>query len=123
MSSQENQTQFSQVQPLYEQPVNLPVDPQVQAVAKKRKKILLMVSATFAIFLSLIWMASVLLPRPDRSGQSTPVVLPTPTPVPDTSLRGRIESAQTELRYIGQTEYQLPLPQVDWNIRLEDKKE
>ena len=122
MSSQDNQTQFSQVQPLYEQPVGLPVSPELQQASQKRKKIVLIASAGMMVLLVLTWTISALWPKPDQSSQPRSVVLPTPTPVVDISLRGRIESAQTELRYIGQTEYQLPLPQVDWNIRLEDKK-
>ncbi len=121
MSGQDNQTQFSQVQPLYESPVDLPVTAELKNMRQKRKKILILVGGGFVLLLGLTWTLSIFLTQTPQSQLPATVTPPTPTPVPDTSLRGRIESAQKELQFIGQTEYQLPLPQVDWNIRLEDK--
>ena len=117
----DNQTTFTSQRPLYEPLSGLAPTPEELKRQRNTKKTILIVTGGFCILIGLILVVARLMPQPQKKTSVSITPTATPVPVEDVSLRGRIMSAQKELEYIGQVEYQLPLPQVDMDIRLEPK--
>lgn len=126
MSAYENQTVFASQEPVFQQPEQLPVDPQeqekMQQAQRKRKKLFLALGGLLFLLLVLLIVAGSMRRR-QMSGTQTP----TPTPETQesttlTPLQQAIQNSQSVIKNADPTVNEYPFPPINFGMTLQPPK-
>lgn len=119
MSKKDNQTQFAQVEPIFEEVVSREDEEVLRAKKKKARQ-------NKMIFFGLIFVGVLLMillelqPGPSPTIMNVPAPSPTPTAVPvDQSLLGRIQRGRASMESIDLYQADLSYPPIDAEIMLD----
>lgn len=119
MSKRENQTQFAQVEPIFEEVVSREDEAVLLAKKKKSRQRKIMFLGLFTIGVVLMILLE-MQPGPAPTIVNVPAPSATPTPLPvDQSLLGRIQRARASMESIDLYQADLSFPPIDNQIMLD----
>lgn len=121
MTDQDNQTQFTFEEPLFEAPPSLPKEPDapLKAWYKRPQTLIILGVSTLGLLLFALYVAS----RPQQqSGNEILNLQASPSPTALSPLEQRVNQLKTELQAADPSKQELPFPPVDMELELASPK-